>query len=70
MNQLVLVQICNGREDLSNDLGCILFCKEHSTVNILINLTEQVTTLAQLGHNKETLFILIYLLETKHVRMV
>jgi len=70
MNQLVLVQIGDCAENLSNDLSCILLSQEHSTINIFIDLTEEVATLAKLSDDKKSFLVLVDLLEAEHVGMV
>ena len=63
VNNLILVQVCDGAEHLRNDLSGILFWDKHTAVDILIDLTQQVTTLAEFSNNEEALAVLEDLLE-------
>ena len=70
MDDLVLVEVVDGGEYLSHDLGCLNLCHEHAVVDVVVNLTEQVATLAQLRNDEETFAVLKDLLETENVGMV
>ena len=70
VDKLVFVQVGNCTKYLSDNLRCILLCQEHSTVNIFINLTKQVATLAKLRHYEETLFVLKDFLESQNIRVI
>ena len=63
VNNLILVQVCDSAEHLRNDLSGILFWDKHTAVDILIDLTQQVTTLAEFSNNEEALAVLEDLLE-------
>ena len=70
MDKLILVQVGDSAEHLCYDLCCILFRDKHSAVDILINLTQQVTTLTKFSNNEEALAVLEDLLETQDIRMI
>ena len=70
MNQLVLVQVGNSTKHLCDNFSCILLRQEHATVYILIDLTEKISALAELGNDEKSLFVLENFLETKNVRVI
>lgn len=70
MDKLIFMQIGDSTENLCYDLRCVLLRQEHSVVNVLIDLTEKISALAKLGHDKETLFVLEYLLEAQYIWMI
>ena len=70
MDDLVFVQVCNSTDDLGNDLSCVLFSQEHTTIDVFVDLTQQISTLAQFCNDEETLAILEDLLETQDVGMI
>ena len=66
MNDTLTVTVVHGRQDLFDQIGCVLFAK----ILLLCNSLEKFASMAHFCHEKETLRILEEFVQFDYIRMI
>jgi len=64
------MRVSNCRENLRDDLRCIFFRHERTIVDVIVNLSKQISSVTQFSDDEESFCVLEDLLEPKNVGMV